>query len=101
MRHRFEFAARLGKRGALTPCRRSLWALIVLTSLFAVPALAAEAGQPNILLAIADDQSFAYTSAAGCMAVSTPAFDRVAREGVLFRNGFVAPPGAVRPAPPC
>jgi uncharacterized sulfatase len=56
---------------------------------------AATAGgpRPNVLVAIADDQSFAHTSAAGFKAVRTPAFDRVAREGVLFRNGFAGSPG--------
>ncbi len=49
--------------------------------------------RPNILIAISDDQSFAHTSAAGCKAVRTPAFDRVTREGVQFRNGFAASPG--------
>ncbi len=49
--------------------------------------------RPNILIAISDDQSFAHTSAAGCNALRTPAFDRVAREGVLFRNCFAASPG--------
>ena len=38
--------------------------------------------RPNILLAISDDQSFCHTSIAGCQAVETPAFDRVAREAL-------------------
>jgi N-sulfoglucosamine sulfohydrolase len=49
--------------------------------------------RPNILLAISDDQSFAHTSAAGFKAAQTPAFDRVAREGILIRNAFAASPG--------
>jgi uncharacterized sulfatase len=49
--------------------------------------------RPNILFAISDDQSFAHTSSAGYRAVNTPAFDRVAREGVFFRNGFSPAPG--------
>ena len=53
----------------------------------------AAAPRPNILIAISDDQSFPHTSAAGCKAVQTPAFDRVAREGILFRNGLAASPG--------
>ena len=55
------------------------------------PSLAAE--RPNILFAISDDQSYPYASAYGCSGVSTPAFDRVAREGVLFENAFVPSPG--------
>jgi len=49
--------------------------------------------RPNILLAISDDQSFPHAGAYGCSAVKTPAFDRVAREGLLFRNAFCASPG--------
>ncbi len=51
------------------------------------------ADRPNILIAISDDQSFPHTSAYGCTFVNTPAFDRVAHEGVLFTNGFAASPG--------
>lgn len=43
---------------------------------------------PNILFAVADDISFPHMSAYGTSWVSTPAFDRVAREGVLFTRAF-------------
>lgn len=52
-----------------------------------------ETKRPNILIAISDDHSFAHTSFAGYKPVHTPAFDRVAREGVYFRNGFAPTPG--------
>ncbi|MBN8217257.1 MAG: sulfatase [Spirochaetes bacterium] len=48
--------------------------------------------RPNLLLAIADDQSWPHTGAYGCRFVKTPAFDRVAREGVLFQNAFCPSP---------
>ncbi len=48
---------------------------------------------PNILIAISDDQSYPHASAYGSKMVSTPAFDRVAAEGVLFTNAYVASPG--------
>lgn len=48
--------------------------------------------QPNILFAIADDQSFPYASVYGECGVKTPAFDKVAKQGVLFTNAFVAAP---------
>jgi len=51
------------------------------------------ADRPNILLAISDDQSYPHASAYGDRAAITPAFDRVAREGVLFNNAFAASPG--------
>jgi uncharacterized sulfatase len=48
--------------------------------------------RPNILFAISDDQSWLHTGAAGDNNVATPAFDRVAREGVLFTHAFTAAP---------
>ncbi|MBN1673986.1 MAG: sulfatase [Kiritimatiellae bacterium] len=44
--------------------------------------------RPNILFAISDDQSWPHASAYGHPTIRTPAFDRVAREGVLFTHGF-------------
>lgn len=61
--------------------------LLVIT----ISAFAAE--RPNILIAISDDQSWAQTSAYGCQYVKTPAFDRVANEGVLFTNAMAGSPG--------
>ena len=60
---------------------------------------AAESRRPNILFCFADD----WGRYAGCYAgldvrpspsdvVKTPAIDRIAREGVLFRNAFVTAP---------
>ena len=43
---------------------------------------------PNILFAIADDVSYPHMGAYGTSWVSTPAFDRVAREGVLFNRAY-------------
>jgi arylsulfatase A-like enzyme len=43
---------------------------------------------PNILFCIADDASFPHMSAYGTQWVNTPAFDRVAREGLLFMNCY-------------
>jgi len=52
-----------------------------------------EQKKPNILFAISDDQSFAHTSFAGSKFVNTPAFDRIANEGVYFNNCFAGSPG--------
>jgi N-sulfoglucosamine sulfohydrolase len=43
--------------------------------------------RPNILFCIADDAGMHF-GAYGCPWVDTPAFDRVAREGLLFQNAF-------------
>ncbi len=55
------------------------------------PALGAEA-RPNILLAIADDWGWPHAGVYGDPVVKTPTFDRLAREGVLFRNAFISSP---------
>ncbi len=48
--------------------------------------------RPNILFAIADDWGWPHASIAGTKGVTTPHFDRVAKEGVLFTNTFCAAP---------
>jgi uncharacterized sulfatase len=48
---------------------------------------------PNILLAISDDQSYPHAGAYGYQAIETPGFDRIAREGILFQNAFSSAPG--------
>jgi len=47
---------------------------------------------PNILFAISDDQSWPHTGINGCKTVNTPAFDRVAKNGILFNNAICAAP---------
>ena len=47
---------------------------------------------PNILFCISDDQSYAHTGANGDSVVKTPAFDRVAREGIRFTHAFCDAP---------
>jgi len=50
------------------------------------------ADRPNILFCISDDQSYAHTGANGDPVVQTPAFDRVAREGLRFTHAFCDAP---------
>lgn len=53
----------------------------------------AAARRPNILFCISDDQSYPHASAYDeAKFVRTPGFDRIAAEGVLFRNAFVSSP---------
>lgn len=49
--------------------------------------------RPHILFTISDDQSYPHASAYGYEAIQTPAFDRIAREGILFHNAFTASTG--------
>lgn len=71
--------------------RRVFLVLIAACALVPTPTFGAK--PPNILFAIADDHSYPHTSAYGFRAISTPAFDRVAKRGVLFTNAFVSSPG--------
>lgn len=48
----------------------------------------AEKPRPNILFAIADDASWKHFGAYGCDWVKTPAFDRVAEQGILFTRAY-------------
>ena len=56
------------------------------------PPLGLIAAPPNILFCISDDQSYAHTGANGDPVVQTPAFDRVAREGIRFTHAFCDAP---------
>lgn len=53
----------------------------------------AESKQPNVFIAISDDQSWVDASAYGSTMAITPHFDRVAKEGVLFTQAFCPSPG--------
>jgi arylsulfatase A-like enzyme len=61
---------------------------IVLT----LAALSTAEERPNVLLAIADDWGWPHAGAYGDPVVKTPAFDRLAREGVLFEHAYVSSP---------
>lgn len=50
------------------------------------------ADQPNILFCISDDQSYQHTGANGDPVIETPAFDRVAQEGLRFTHAFCDAP---------
>ena len=63
--------------------------LIILTGV----GVDAQDSRPNILFVISDDQSYPHASAYGSEFIDTPAFDRIADEGVLFTNAFSASPG--------
>jgi len=51
-----------------------------------------QTSRPNILLCVSDDHSWRHFGAYGDLAVKSPAFDRVAREGVLFQRAYTACP---------
>ncbi len=48
--------------------------------------------RPNILFCFADDWGWPHAGAYGDPVVKTPAFDRLAKEGVLFEHAFISSP---------
>ncbi|MBI5693586.1 MAG: sulfatase [Verrucomicrobia bacterium] len=55
-------------------------------------ARAAETARPNLLFIIFDDWGWRDAGAHGSTWVKTPNFDRIAREGALFKNAFTSNP---------
>jgi N-sulfoglucosamine sulfohydrolase len=66
--------------------------LLALLLVLGSSGFAAPAAPPNILFIIFDDFGWQHAGAYGCDWVKTPNFDRVAREGVLFKNAFTSNP---------
>ena len=66
--------------------------VLILFALGAVDFIEAAEKRPNILLCIADDASAAHFGANGDRVCRTPTFDRIAKEGVNFRNAFCSAP---------
>ncbi|MDP3070890.1 MAG: sulfatase [Opitutaceae bacterium] len=72
--------------------RLALLLLLLIASRAAPLAAAADPARPNILFIIFDDWGWQHAGAYGSTWVKTPNFDRVAREGVLFKNAFTSNP---------
>ena len=65
----------------------------VLLSISSFQSCQQEAPQrPNILFAIADDWGWPHAGTYGDPVIQTPAFDRVAREGILFNQAYISSP---------
>lgn len=47
-----------------------------------------ESPRPNILFCIADDATYKHMGAYGSSWINTPAFDRIAEQGLLFSNAY-------------
>jgi len=72
-------------------CKR-LILMVVSTSFLLGGWLAVAGDRPNILFCLADDWGWPHAGAYGDPVVQTPAFDRLAREGVLFHQAFISAP---------
>lgn len=68
--------------------------ILILTAFWGIAAGAPQTipARPNILVIIGDDWAYPHAGAYADKVVRTPHFDRIAREGVLFRNAFAAAP---------
>jgi len=73
------------KRGLRIVC-----ALIVFVPMLSGVVGAAQ--RPNILFCLADDWGWPHAGAYGDPVVKTPAFDQLAKEGVLFEYAFISSP---------
>lgn len=72
---------------------KKLFTILMLSfSLYGI-SLAQTEVRPNILFIITDDQSFPHASAYGYQGVETPAFDKIAEQGLLFTNAYTQAPG--------
>jgi N-sulfoglucosamine sulfohydrolase len=77
------------KRNIATICGLAVAVLLVVSW---SPAASGAPERPNILLAFADDWGYPHAGVYGDPTIRTPAFDRIAREGVLFEHAFVSSP---------
>ena len=66
--------------------------ILILLLLLGAATSATAQSRPNILFCIADDWGWPHAGASGDTVVKTPAFDRLAAEGVLFEHAYVASP---------
>lgn len=66
--------------------------LLTLALLWAPPALHAGDSRPNVVFVLVDDLRWDALGCVGHPFVKTPNVDRLAREGVLFRNAFTTTP---------
>jgi len=63
-------------------------AILILFTVFHSCSEEKVARRPNILFCIADDASYPHMGAYGCNWIHTPAFDRIAREGIMFTRCY-------------
>jgi arylsulfatase A-like enzyme len=69
--------------------------LALLSALFLMPARAAQkdgAGQPNIIVLLADDEGYGELGFQGNREIPTPNIDSIAKNGIRFTNGYVSGP---------
>mgnify|MGYP001820460629 CR=1 FL=1 len=60
----------------------------LISALVVLPLTLLAEERPNFVFIISDDQSWPHMSAYGDEVIETPAFDRIADEGVLFTHSY-------------
>lgn len=79
--------------GAILDCMKRNWICsIILSTLCCIVSVSASEQRPNIIFAIADDWGWPHASAYDDPVVKTPAFDRLAKEGILFEHAYISSP---------
>lgn len=74
-------------------CLAVRWAALVGALLIgSTPLEAAEPARPNIIVILADDLGYNDVGFTGATDIQTPVLDELARDGVIFRNGYVSHP---------
>ncbi|HQR09597.1 MAG TPA: sulfatase-like hydrolase/transferase, partial [Gemmatales bacterium] len=63
--------------------------LLIVALLFMLPQIAKATEKPNFVIMMCDDQRFNAMSCAGNTIIKTPNMDRLAAEGMYFKNMFV------------
>jgi hypothetical protein len=71
----------------IRPIQFAVWTAVVLFISIGVGNSFAADSKPNILFVEVDDLHYMYLGCMGNKVVSTPSIDRLAKHGVLFRNG--------------
>lgn len=74
-------------------CLKSIIAIALIAGSVAITNAAdSTSDRPNILFCFADDWGWPHAGVYGDPVVKTPAFDRLAKEGVLFNHAFISSP---------
>ncbi len=73
-------------------CNKCVRNITIIMIVFFCLSILASQTRPNIVFIFSDDQSWPHAGAYGDSVVRTPIFDKIAKQGVLFNNAFVASP---------
>lgn len=81
-----------GRQNESQTMKKQLYLLTLVLACALAHSSAAKVSQPNVIFLLADDQRFDSLSMTGHPVTETPHLDRLAGEGVFFKNAFVTSP---------